>query len=94
MVTNPVTNEMELFDMLKPYNVAVPLSVQHDIVIKGGAVQYLIIRTDIKINDVPHEKYFVIDSEKYVTRRCNLLIKLDVAKAELAIIKADARFYE
>jgi hypothetical protein len=61
MVTDPVTNKETLFEALKPYNTAVPISVQHDISIRGGAVQYLITRTDIIINEEPHEKYFIIE---------------------------------
>lgn len=33
------------------------------------------------------------NSEKYVTRRCELLILINVAKAELDIIKEDEPFY-
>lgn len=33
------------------------------------------------------------NSEKYVNRRCELLIKIEVERAELEILKKDAPFY-
>jgi hypothetical protein len=34
------------------------------------------------------------DSTKYVARRCELLVEISVAKAELEVIEADESFYE
>ena len=66
-VVNPVTGKTKLFEITEPYNVCVGLESQHDICIKGGQVQYLIIRTEIKTEKGKIEKFFIVDSEKYVT---------------------------